>query len=168
MSSAIAVGVSLIGLLGVVFTLGIFVQMLLSFPAMLSSNSQTYVQQQRKLYNISSNYEAAPVHEEIEEVDGRTIEDSWVDMVDEDASNLLSDAESMGAAARRSHVVLRRQESMTRGRTLKRSRRRHSATTWRTVMRVQDARRMHHAASHDEEDGKQECSVGWRSMEWSR
>lgn len=166
-SSVIAVSVSLIGLLGVVFTLAILVQMLLSFPAMLSSNSQAYIRQQRKLYNIGSNYEAAWGEGEVEEVDGcRAVEDSWVDMVDEDNS-FPSDActEPVGAAGKRTHAGARRPESMTRGRTLRRSRRRHST---RTVMRVQDARRMHREAGHEHEDERQECSVRWRSMEWSR
>lgn len=54
MSSVIAVSVSLLGLSLALFTLIIFIQMILSFPAMLSSNSQTYVQQQRKYHHISS------------------------------------------------------------------------------------------------------------------
>ncbi|ROV97208.1 hypothetical protein VSDG_04795 [Cytospora chrysosperma] len=48
MSSVIAVCVSLIGLVCVSFIAVIFIQMILSFPAMLSSNSQAYIQQQRK------------------------------------------------------------------------------------------------------------------------
>lgn len=50
MSSVIAVSVSLLGLSLALFTLVIFIQMVLSFPAMLSSNSQAYVQQHRKLH----------------------------------------------------------------------------------------------------------------------
>lgn len=65
MSGFIAVSVSLIGLSGVLFTLAIFIQMILSFPAMLSSNSQTYVQQQRKAYTIGP----APVVEEFDQVE---------------------------------------------------------------------------------------------------
>lgn len=52
MSSVIAVSVSLLGLSLALFTLVIFIQMILSFPAMLSSNSQAYVQQHRKLHHI--------------------------------------------------------------------------------------------------------------------
>lgn len=57
MSSVIAVSVSLLGLSLALFTLIIFIQMILSFPAMLSSNSQAYVQQQRKLHHISSRHD---------------------------------------------------------------------------------------------------------------
>lgn len=183
MSSVIAVCVSLIGLLGVVFTVGIFVQMLLSFPAMLSSNSRAYVQQQRKLYNISP----SPSHELLLEeedfgqaVDAVVAEDSWVDLVDEDTSSFASDAESMEPAAKRAHAGARRLEPITRGRTLRRARRRHST---RTVIRVHDARLLHqddHQQSHDantcrdtamsgrEASGRQDCLPGWRTMEWSR
>lgn len=54
MSSIIAVSVSLIGLLAAVFTLVIFVELIVSFPAMLTSNSQAYVKQQRKTYTFGS------------------------------------------------------------------------------------------------------------------
>lgn len=74
MSSIIAVSVSLLGLSLVLFTLAIFVQMVLSFPAMLSSNSQAYVQQQRKHHHIPRDDEQAESDDDDEEFTrGRTL-----------------------------------------------------------------------------------------------
>lgn len=165
MSSVIAVGVSLIGMLGLVFTLGILVQMLLSFPAMLSSNSQAYIQQQRKMYNQRFNHEMRPTEDMSEEMGGGSVEDSWVDMADEDASSYTFEIEPIGLAGKRRLSISRRPDHMTRGRTLRRSRRRPSV---RTVARIHDARRAYNGAGHDLEIDRQECSVTWRSMEWSR
>lgn len=76
MSSVIAVSVSLLGLSLALFTFIIFIQMILSFPDMLSSNSQAYVQQQRKLHHIRSGndlyYDMASSSEEL-------ADDSWED-----------------------------------------------------------------------------------------
>lgn len=62
-SGFIAVSVCLIGLMGAVFTLAIFIQMIVSFPDMLSSNSQAYVHQQRKTYTLNQDQE--PDHVEV-------------------------------------------------------------------------------------------------------
>lgn len=169
-SSVIAVCVSLIGLLGMVFTVAIFVQMLLSFPAMLSSNSRAYVQQQRKLYNISPSHEVPPPEEAEEEYSGLVAaEDSWVDLLDED---LTTTTTTTAAKSSRTHAGTRRPEpGVTRGRTLRRgARRRHSA---RTVVRMQDGRGANAymqdtAVSARGVDGRQDCLPGWRTMEWSR
>lgn len=179
MSSVIAVAVTLIGLLGAVFTLGIFIQMLLSFPTMLSSNSRAYVQQRRKLYNISPVQEVVPAEDGPE---GEDIDDSWVDdTIEEDMSQLRLYVESTRTTAKKPHVQIRRMEPMTRGRTLRRSRRRQSM---RTVLRVQKTGATDDDVDYDHEDqpdsehtdvvgperatgGKQECSH-WRSMEWAR
>lgn len=96
MSSVIAVSVSLVGLSAALFTLVIFIQMILSFPAMLSSNSQAYVQQQRKLHHIR----AAPYdgYDESDDVVLDDDENSWED----------------------SRPVVIDDEEYTRGRTLRR------------------------------------------------
>lgn len=197
MSSVIAVSVSLIGLLGVVFTLAIFLQMILSFPAMLSNNSQTYVQQQRKLYHIGADQrEMVPPPLRWDEPldddndDDELLEDRWIDVAEDDGTHdPISDVESMSMSIPRRIEKATTAgtrwglEPMTRGRSLRRSRRRYSA---RTVMRVQDVRRSHYDVDlYDTADcnsermvhtsspagmasGKQDCVVGWRTMEWTR
>ncbi|PSR86957.1 hypothetical protein BD289DRAFT_482386 [Coniella lustricola] len=93
MSSILAVSVSLIGLLGAVFTLAIFVELVVSFPAMLTSNSQTYVHQQRNTYTFSSNAEPTlpqqhqqaqqlPPHQEQQEPE----DEDWERWHDEDTA----------------------------------------------------------------------------------
>lgn len=178
MSSVIAVAVTLIGLSGAVFTLAIFVQMLLSFPTMLSSNSRAYVQQQRKLYHISPAQDLVPDEDGPE---GEDVEDSWVDDVtEENTSQLRSNVESARTTTRKPHVGIRRTEPMTRGRTLRRSRRRQSM---RTVVRTQETGAIGAEVAYDHEasdlehadmaaplraaGGKQECRH-WKSMEWAR
>lgn len=92
-SGFIAVSVSLIGLTGVLFTLAIFIQMIVSFPDMLSSNSQAYVHQQRKTYIISRDQEPesldltveAEAEWEDEQDQGRieNMVERWIELVDE-------------------------------------------------------------------------------------
>lgn len=126
--SVIAVSVSLIGLSAVVFTLAILVELIVSFPQMLSSNSQAYVHQQRKLYNISgapdprTETTTEGLRQEQEDKSG----DRWID-VDEQTSGGIS------TTPRSTALRARRKESMSRGRTLKRQTRRHTA---RTALRV--------------------------------
>lgn len=79
MSSVIAVSVSLLGLLMALFTCIIFIQMILSFPAMLSSNSQAYVQQQRKLHHIPSGNDALLQDTAASSWDEHVVDDSWED-----------------------------------------------------------------------------------------
>lgn len=149
MSGFIAVSVSLIGLSGVLFTLAIFIQMILSFPAMLSSNSQTYVQQQRKVYTIGP----APVFEEFDEelqigvdadeeleCDDEPETDMELDEVDDSVERwieVVDEAMNMSGAkpatttrqisqGRKSTVGTLRAEPITRGRSRRRSR------SWRT------------------------------------
>lgn len=143
MSGFIAVSVSLIGLSGVLFTLAIFIQMILSFPAMLSSNSQTYVQQQRKAYTICP----APVPEEFEmEVDAeledepeteleleldKVYDDSverWIDVVDE-ARNMSCVKPAPTQISQRRPIVSTRAGPITRGRSWRRRRRTTGTTT---------------------------------------
>lgn len=147
MSGFIAVSVSLIGLSGVLFTLAIFIQMILSFPAMLSSNSQSYVQQQRKAYTIS----AAPVPEELEldeeleydepeteldEVHDDSVE-RWIDVVDEAMNNISSvksaSTTQISQQRRKSIVGATRAKPITRGRA--RRRRSRAGTTTRPGLR---------------------------------
>lgn len=187
MSGFIAVSVSLIGLLGVLFTLAIFIQMILSFPAMLSSNSQTYVQQQRKIYNIS----AGPGFEDNEadadaelqyEYATEKADDSverWIDVVDEvtnDSGSGLGKTQS--SQGRRRSLGARRTEPITRGRPLRRRRR---TTTARPGLRAKNAWRLDdqsdcdfeteqvHEAAWQPNHDRQHCNPGWRkSMEWTR
>lgn len=102
MSSVIAVSVSLLGLSLALFTLVIFIQMILSFPAMLSSNSQAYVQQQRKFHHISSRHDLydAMSPEELADEHHETA-DSW-----EDRSVVLDEEFTRGRTLRRQGSVL--------------------------------------------------------------
>lgn len=149
MSGFIAVSVSLIGLSGVLFTMAIFIQMILSFPAMLSSNSQTYVQQQRKTYNISASlgfeeiemdvdaeledeYEYEYEYEQ-EEEEQENLNDSvgkWIDVVDEAMNSSNAKSETTKTTQGRTYRGAMRAESqITRGRPLRRGRRRTATTT---------------------------------------
>lgn len=199
MSSVIAVCVTFLGLTLIIINVAVFLQMLLSFPAMLSSNSQAYVQQQRKLHHIPSSredlnesYAATP------EADGADAEDDqeewettarWIDEVeaeDEDQEQeeeqtdylipevCVTPPRAVAAAARRS-------DSMTRGRPLRRQRRRHIA---RTVLRVKDLgrvldsdydseyseteRRPIVAGARSRDRAGHDCRGGWRGMDWTR
>lgn len=197
MSSFIAVCVTFLGLTLIIVNVAVFLQMLLSFPAMLSSNSQAYVQQQRKLHHIPSSredlnesYAATP------EADGADAEDDqeewettarWIDEVEaeeeeqeeEQADYLIPEVcvtppRAVAAAARRS-------DSMTRGRPLRRQRRRHIA---RTVLRVKDLgrvldsdydseyseteRRPIVAGARSRDRAGHDCRGGWRGMDWTR
>ncbi|KAF3762666.1 hypothetical protein M406DRAFT_333038 [Cryphonectria parasitica EP155] len=132
MSSIIAVSVSLIGLSAVVFTLAIFVELIVSFPAMLTSNSQAYVQQQRKVYNISSSSgsQDAAVALELDQGDDEDA-DRWIDVADEEpgAHSRKTDVVTRGTRGGFSTTAWRREQTVTRGRTLRRGPRRHSART---------------------------------------
>lgn len=183
MSGFIAVSVSLIGLSGVLFTLAIFIQMILSFPAMLSSNSQTYVQQQRKAYTISP----APVPEEFEvdeelEYDEPETEldeahddsvERWIDVVDE-AMNISSVKPATTQISRRISIGSTRAEPITRGRSWRR--RRRTGTTTRPGLRSKNTSwgrdeqsDYHHETenAYETEDmpshERQRCNPAWRN-----
>lgn len=189
MSGFIAVSVSLIGLSGVLFTLAIFIQMILSFPAMLSSNSQTYVQQQRKAYTIRP----APVPEECEvEVDAELeydepeteleeVDDSverWIDVVDEamNVSSIKSPTTTqMSRQGRKSAIGTISARPVTRGRSRRRRRRTGTATrlglrskdtTWRRDEQsdydyeTENAYETENTPSHQRQ---QHCNPAWRN-----
>lgn len=154
--SALAVGVSLIGFGAVLFTLSILIQMLLSFPAMLSSNARVYVRNNKTpptppLYHNSF---------VVEVVDEDTDDDD--DGVEEDVSEV----------ERRPLSSATRLRPMTRGRTLRRESRR------RIFKRVEE-----HGDEYDSELNEAAIStrkdrnvrhrndfvLSWKkSMEWSR
>ncbi|KAI3398049.1 hypothetical protein diail_9912 [Diaporthe ilicicola] len=209
MSSFIGVCVTFLGLTLIIVNAVVFLHMLLSFPAMLSSNSQAYVQQQRKLHHIPPSPEDIdargyyhPAAQDIEGEDDEDVEDEpewetsgrWADEVaveDEDEDEEEDQADDCGsetcvaAAPRTVAAVVRRSDSMTRGRPLRRQRRRYIA---RTVLRVKDLGRVRDS-DYDSEyseterraDGgggarsrdragraRRECRGGWRSMDWTR
>ncbi|KKY34045.1 hypothetical protein UCDDA912_g05979 [Diaporthe ampelina] len=197
MSSFIAVCVTFLGLALIIVNVAVFLQMLLSFPAMLSSNSQAYVQQQRKLHHIPSSPEdldgrhAAPP-----EADGADAEDEqewettgrWTDEVEveveEDEEEGLYQAEDCSSkvyVAPRAAAAAARSDSMTRGRPLRRQRRRYIA---RTVLRVKDIGRVRDsdydseyseterrptvAGARSRDRAGHDCRGGWRGMDWTR
>lgn len=186
MSGIIAVSVSLIGLTGVLFTLGILVQMILSFPAMLSSNSQAYVHQQRKTYTLGAKEEAQPLHitvgveaeweYELEEEQFDISVEKWIDSVVEATNGLDSEAESVKAAQRRINMGARQPEHVTRGRPLRRKRR---TVVTRQGLRPNQTSGVDHpsddheydadAGAHQPTDDRHLCSPGWReSIKWTR
>lgn len=177
MSGFIAVSVSLIGLFGVLFTLAIFIQMILSFPVMLSSNSQTYVQQQRKTYHISASHEPEFEDVEDEDVDAELeyeqeqeeVDDSvekWIDVVDEAMSNSsLNPDVTQKSQGRRARGAIR-MEPITRGRP--RTRRWRTATT-RPALRSKNTWQSDDQSDYDFETeqvpthDKQHCHPAWRN-----
>lgn len=197
MSSFIAVCVTFLGLTLIIVNVVVFLQMLLSFPAMLSSNSQAYVQQQRKLHHIPSSredlnagYAATPDAEDADAEDDQEWETTgrWIDEVeeaeevDEEEQYQADDCSSEVCVTPRVVVTAaRRSDSMTRGRPLRRQRRRNIA---RTMLRVKDIGRvldsdydseyseaerrpiLHGARSRDR--ASHDCRGGWRGMDWTR
>ncbi|KAJ4414704.1 hypothetical protein N0V82_007755 [Gnomoniopsis sp. IMI 355080] len=177
MSGFIAVSVSLIGLSGVLFTLAIFVQMILSFPAMLSSNSQTYVQQQRKTYHISASLE--PEFEEMEmnvdaeleyEQEQEEYDDSverWIDVVDEAMTNFSPSSEITQRSQRRRSVGSQRAEPITRGRPRRRRRRagtirpalRSKPSTWQSNDQKDYGFEVEQVPTQD----RRHCNPAWRN-----
>lgn len=196
MSSVIAVCVTFLGLTLIVVNVAVFLQMLLSFPAMLSSNSQAYVQQQRKLHHIPSyqedldgRYADAADDEAVDAEDDQEWETTgrWVDEVveeeeEEQQEEQADDCRSEVCVTPRVVVTApRRSDSMTRGRPLRRQRRRAIA---RTVLRVKDIGRVLDS-DYDSEYSETErrpivggarsrdraghdCRGGWRGMDWTR
>lgn len=174
MSSMIAVCVSFIGLALILINAVIFIQMILSFPAMLSSNSQDYVQQQRKYHHIpppevldylatsvtdGAEAEAEPDQEEWEADESV---DRWIDDVDEQTNDCSSKVQHI-PTRHRTATLVRGLEPVTRGRPLRRQRRRHVS---RTIFRVKDDSDLdRHEDSHR---ARPECIKGWRTVEWSR
>ena len=190
MSSVIAVCVSFIGLALVLINAVIFIQMILSFPAMLSSNSQAYVQQQRKYHHIpppealdssylatSTDIEGAEAEAEAEAEDEEWVADEsvdrWIDDVDEQTNDCSSEVRHI--PKHRTASLTRGLEPMTRGRPLRRQRRRHVP---RTVFRVKDDSDFDlHEDGYDSARGmsrdhmyraRSKCIKGWRTVEWSR
>lgn len=196
MSSFIAVCVTFLGLTLIIVNVAVFLQMLLSFPAMLSSNSQAYVQQQRKLHHIpSSRDDLNASYAVTEDADVADAEDDqewettgrWLDEVEEEEQEEQEDQaddcrpevcvtpRAMAPAARR------RSDSMTRGRPLRRQRRRCIA---RTVLRVKDIgrvldsdydseyseaeRRPIAGGARSRDRAGHDCRGGWRGMDWAR
>ncbi|KAL1871890.1 hypothetical protein Daus18300_004523 [Diaporthe australafricana] len=156
MSSFIAVCVTFLGLTLIVVNIVVFLQMLLSFPAMLSSNSQAYVQQQRKLHHIppssedidtrsSAAQDAEGAEDDAEdeqeewETTGRWADETVEDEEEQYQADDCSSEACVAAAPRAAVAVARRSDSMTRGRPLRRQRRRYIA---RTVLRVKDIGRV--------------------------
>lgn len=195
MSSFIAVCVTFLGLTLIIVNVAVFLQMLLSFPAMLSSNSQAYVQQQRKLHHIPSSREDLDESYAIaaeEEEDDQEDDQEWADeaVVDDDAEEeeqyQADDCSSEACTTPRVVVTpaARRSDSMTRGRPLRRQRRRNIA---RTMLRVKDIGRMRDSdyeselseaewrpagvgARSRDRSGRAglDCRGGWRGMDWTR
>ncbi|KAJ0108448.1 hypothetical protein J7T55_002052 [Diaporthe amygdali] len=193
MSSFIAVCVTFAGLALIIVNVAIFLQMLLSFPAMLSSNSQAYVQQQRKLHHIPSSPEdmnasyGAPLHVEVVDVDAEDEQEwettgRWADDVEEDQADDCSSEAFV--TPRTVPATVRRSDSMTRGRPLRRQRRRYIA---RTVLRVKDIGRVRDSDYESEFSETElrargggarsrscagragrDCRGGWRGMDWTR
>ncbi|KAG8164890.1 hypothetical protein KVR01_005165 [Diaporthe batatas] len=200
MSSFIAVCVTFLGLTLIIVNVAVFLQMLLSFPAMLSSNSQAYVQQQRKLHHIPSSredldedYAVAAEEEDEEDDDDQEWETTgrWADEA-EDVEEQQYQADDFSPEAHVTPRVVvtaataRRSDSMTRGRPLRRQRRRNIA---RTVLRVKDIGRVRDsdyesefsetewrpigvgARSRDRAgQAGRDCRGGWtrRGMDWTR
>lgn len=194
MSSFIAVCVTFLGLTLIVVNVAVFLQMLLSFPAMLSSNSQAYVQQQRKLHHIPSSREDldesyAIAAEEEEEEDNEEDQEwettgKWADEAEEveDVEEQYQADDCSSEAFVTPRVVVtapaRRPDSMTRGRPLRRQRRRNIA---RTMLRVKDIGRVRDS-DYESEFSETEwrptaagarsrdraCRGGWRGMDWTR
>ncbi|CAN8099289.1 unnamed protein product [Discula destructiva] len=188
MSGFIAVSVTLIGLTGVLFTLAIFIQMILSFPAMLSSNSQAYVHQQRKTYNISADQDATFLEttaevdaewedEQQEQETAHTSVEIWIDSLDEATHSWDSDAEVPPRMSERGYPGARQAEPITRGRSLRRRR----AIVSRRDLRPKNSQVLNDQREHDFEveqsigaenvsvSDRQKCSPGWRkSMRWTR
>lgn len=200
MSSFIAVCVTFLGLTLIIVNVVVFLQMLLSFPAMLSSNSQAYVQQQRKLHHIPSSREdldesyAATADAECEdgeddqewETTDRWADEAAVEEVEEDEEQYQADdcSSEVCITPRIVPAAARRSDSMTRGRPLRRQRRRVIA---RTMLRVKDIGRVRDS-DYDSEYSETEwrsiaggarsrdragragrdCRGGWRGMDWTR
>lgn len=189
--------VTFLGLTLIIVNVVVFLQMLLSFPAMLSSNSQAYVQQQRKLHHIPSSredldarYADTPDAEGVDAEDGQEWETTarWADEVEEveeeeeEEQYQADDCSSEVCVTPRVVVTAaRRSDSMTRGRPLRRQRRRYIA---RTVLRVKDIGRVLDS-DYDSEYSETErrpivggarsrdraghdCRGGWRGMDWTR
>lgn len=181
MSSVIAVCVSFIGLVCVSFIAVIFIQMILSFPAMLSSNSQAYIQQQRKYHHIPSPEALDLSQFAISPIDGAETEteaeteaetepewaaddavDRWIDDVDEQTSDCGSEVNHIPMY--RTACLARGLEPITRGRPLRRQRRRHTS---RAMFRIKDDD--NDSRSRDPFDRtRPHCGQGWRSVEWTR
>lgn len=194
--------VTFLGLTLIIVNVVVFLQMLLSFPAMLSSNSQAYVQQQRKLHHIPSSREdldgryadtadaeddqewettgrwadEADEAEEVEEVEVEEIEE------DQEEQYQADDCSSEVCVTPRVVVTApRRSDSMTRGRPLRRQRRRYIA---RTVLRVKDIgrvldsdydseyseteRRSIVGGARSRDRAGHDCRGAWRGMDWTR
>ncbi|ROW06365.1 hypothetical protein VPNG_07548 [Cytospora leucostoma] len=186
MSSIIAVCVSFIGLALVLINAVIFIQMILSFPAMMSSNSQSYIQQQRKHHHIpspgvfdsshlatSATYDA-DVETETEQawVADESL-DRWLEDLDEQTDDCGPEVQHV---PRHSPVnVARGPEPITRGRSLRRKPRRHVP---RTVFRVRDDFDLDLDEDSDHVTSGMNgghvdiitptCVTGWRSVEWTR
>lgn len=189
--------VTFLGLTLIIVNVVVFLQMLLSFPAMLSSNSQAYVQQQRKLHHIPSSredldarYADTPDAEGVDAEDDQEWETTarWADEVEEveeeeeEEQYQADDCSSEVCVTPRVVVTAaRRSDSMTRGRPLRRQRRRYIA---RTVLRVKDIGRVLDS-DYDSEYSETErrpivggarsrdraghdCRGGWRGMDWTR
>lgn len=198
MSSFIAVCVTFLGLALIIINVVVFLQMLLSFPAMLSSNSQAYVQQQRKLHHIPSSredlhagYADAPdaIGEDAEdeqewETTERWADEQAVEVEEEEEDQYQADdcsSEVCVAPPRAVAAAARRSDSMTRGRPLRRQRRRYIA---RTVLRVKDIGRVRDsdydsefseaerrptvAGARSRDRAGHDCRGGWRGMDWTR
>lgn len=197
MSSFIAVCVTLLGLTLIIVNVAVFLQMLLSFPAMLSSNSHAYVQQQRKLHHIPSYREdldesyaatADAEDEDAEEDQEWETTARWANevAVEEEEEQYQADGCSSKAcvAPREVVVTARRSDSMTRGRPLRRQRRRYIT---RTVLRAKDIGRVRdndYDSEYSETERRpieggarsrdragrvgHDCRGGWRGMDWTR
>ncbi|ROV90907.1 hypothetical protein VMCG_09988 [Cytospora schulzeri] len=179
MSSVIAVCVSFIGLALVLINAVIFIQMILSFPAMLSSNSQTYIQQQRKYHHIpapedldlsqlatsfpdgaeaETEFETEPEPEWVAD----EVVDRWIDDVDEQTNDCSSEVHHVSRQGTTTDLA-RGLEPITRGRPLRRQPRRHAS---RAVFRIKDD---FDSRSRDPVDRtRPHCVKGWRSVEWTR
>ncbi|POS69251.1 hypothetical protein DHEL01_v212356 [Diaporthe helianthi] len=204
MSSFIAVCVTFLGLTLIIVNVAVFLQMLLSFPAMLSSNSQAYVQQQRKQHHIPSSREdlderyAVAAEEDNDDEDDQEWEttERWADEAaeDDDAEEEEQQQQQYQAAddcSPEACVTPRvlvtpatRSDSMTRGRPLRRQRRRYIA---RTMLRVKDIGRVldsDYESEYSEAERRpvgggarsrdragragHDCRGGWRGMDWTR
>lgn len=177
MSSVIAVCVSFIGLASIIAVFVVFIQMILSFPAMLSSNSQTYIQQQRQYHHIpshgaldsgylatSSTTDGADAESESESEPEWVADeavDRWIDDVDEQTNDCSSEVNHMPMY--KTACLARGIEPITRGRPLRRQRRKHTS---KTVFRLRED---FDSSSRDSVGGRRPACVSrWRNVDWTR
>lgn len=196
MSSVIAVCVSFIGFASIIAVLVVFIQMILSFPAMLSSNSQTYIQQQRHHHQIPLPDDVFdPGYPATSAIDGADVDDVDVDVdvdgeteteteadwtepewtADEAVDRWIDDVDEQTSdcsSAAGSHVpVYYKTACLARGiepitRGRPLRRGQRGKHVSRAVLRLRDD---FESRSRDRVDGtRPACAPSWRNVEWAR